>query len=194
MSSLTTSKTPNEIAYKFSPQQPLDLLAVPPIFETYVARTNTADAISFVLANQKAHYNRNHQPIFMKVRDWAMLCLYKGYFNLSSMEVTKKLTQQYVGLFQIQKKVSHLAYKLDVLSDYKIYLLFSLAQFEPAFVPTQDFFHRPRPRMPPAVFINGDTDTFRSYKVDHLLNKQIIKKERGYAVEYLVCWTGYGPK
>lgn len=41
----------------------------------------------------------------MKVGDWAMLKLHKGYLIFSSVGVTKKLTQKYIGLFQIQKKV-----------------------------------------------------------------------------------------
>ena len=62
-------------------------------FKTCVARTKAVDAISFTLANQKELYNRNHQALFMKVEDWAMLKLHKGYLILFSIEVTKKLTQ-----------------------------------------------------------------------------------------------------
>ena len=46
-----------------------------------------------------------------------MLKLHKGYSIPSSIGVAKKLMQQYVGPFQIVKKVSWLAYKLDVSSD-----------------------------------------------------------------------------
>ena len=92
-SSSTTGKTPNEIAYGFSPRRSLDLLSLPGLPATFQARADAADAISFALANQKAHYDRKHQPLFLKVGDWAMLRLYKGYSILSSLEVTKKLTQ-----------------------------------------------------------------------------------------------------
>lgn len=53
----------------------------------------------------------------MKVEEWTMLKLHKGYLIPSSIKVTKKLTQQYVGPFQIIEKVDRLAYKLDVLGD-----------------------------------------------------------------------------
>lgn len=46
-----------------------------------------------------------------------MLKLYKDYLIFSSIGVTKKLTQQYVGPFQIGKKIGRPAYKLKVLSD-----------------------------------------------------------------------------
>ena len=89
----TTGKTSNKIAYGFSSCRLLDLLSdllLPNIFQTC---TDTVDAISFALANQKAHYDRKHQTLFIKVGDWAMLKLYKGYSIPSSAGVTKKLTQ-----------------------------------------------------------------------------------------------------
>ena len=48
--------------------------------------------------------------------------------------------------------------------------------------------------MPPAVFVDGDTDATKFFEVDRLLHKQTVKKGKGRAVEYLVCWTGYGPE
>ena len=103
-SSSTTGKTPNKVAYGFSLRRPLDLCATVTRPDTYVARTEAADAISFALANHKEHYDRSHQPLFMKVGDWAMLKLHKGYSIPSSVGVTKKLTEQYVGPFQNRRK------------------------------------------------------------------------------------------
>ncbi len=91
-SSSTTGKTPNEVAYGFSPRRPLDLCSAATLPDTYVARATAADAISFALTNHKEHYDRSHQPLFMKVGDWAMLKLHKGYSIPSSVGVTKKLT------------------------------------------------------------------------------------------------------
>lgn len=65
----TTGKTPNEIAYGFSPKRPLDLCLAVTRSDTYVARTEAADTISFALANHKEYYDRSHQPLFMKVRE-----------------------------------------------------------------------------------------------------------------------------
>lgn len=62
----------------------------------------------------------------MKVEDWAMLKLHKDYLIPSSMGVTKKLIQQYVGPFQIQKKIGCLAYKFDIPSDWRIHPVFSV--------------------------------------------------------------------
>lgn len=98
-------KTSNEIAYGFSSRRPLDLYSTITQPDTYMACTEAADVISFALANNKEHYNRSHQLLFMKVGDWAILKLYKSYFISSFIGITKKLIQQYVGPFQIVKKV-----------------------------------------------------------------------------------------
>ena len=53
----------------------------------------------------------------MKVGEWALLRLHKGYSISTTAGITKKLTQQYVGPFCIIEKVGHLAYKLDISPD-----------------------------------------------------------------------------
>lgn len=61
-----------------------------------------------------------------------MLKLHKSYSILSSIRVTKKLTQQYIVSFRIIERVACLVYKLKVPSNQKIYPIFSIAQLKPA--------------------------------------------------------------
>lgn len=56
-----------------------------------------------------------------------------------------------------------------------------------------DPYDRPQPNQPDSIFVEGDTDTMKSYNVERLLNKRVIRKGRGYATEYLIRWKGYGP-
>lgn len=193
-SSSTTGKTPNELAYGFSPRRPLDLLTALPTPNSLAARSDAAEAISFALLNQKMAYDRRHQLLFMKVGEWAMLRLHKGYNIPSTGEVTKKLTQQYVGPFLILAKVGRLAYKLYIPGDWKIHPVFSIAQLEPAPPPALDPFSRPFPSHPPLVFVEDDTDVLKSFEVERLLNRRVVKKGKGRAVQYLVQWKGYGPE
>lgn len=116
--------------------------------DTYVTRTGATNAIFIAFANFKEHYNRSYQPLFMKVGDWIMLKLHKGYSIPSSVEVTKKLTQQYVGPFLIIERVGCLASKLDIPSDWRIHPVFSVAQLELAPSPTKDLVGRSLPQKP----------------------------------------------
>lgn len=84
-------KTPNKIAYGFSLRRPLDLYLVIALPDTYIACTDIANAIFFALINYKKYHNKNHQFLFMKAGDWAILKFHKKYSILSSIGVTKKL-------------------------------------------------------------------------------------------------------
>lgn len=60
-------KTPNKIAYQFSPRRPLDLVFPSSLLDTYIAWADATNAISFALANQKSHYDKKHYSLFIKV-------------------------------------------------------------------------------------------------------------------------------
>lgn len=42
--------------------------------------------------------------------------------------------------------------------------------------------------------MEGDTDKLKSFEMKKLLNKYQVKKKKGQAIEYLVCWKKYGSK
>lgn len=81
------------MAYGFFPRRPLDLLAAFPIPDTLATYTDIVEAMSFALLNQKVTYDQKYQPLFMKVGEWAMLRLHKGYSILATAGDTKKLIQ-----------------------------------------------------------------------------------------------------
>lgn len=87
-----TTKTPNEVALDFTPNQPLDLLAGLIGLDYEMAQVEAKDAISFAQINYKHHYDRFHQPMHLKINNFALLCLYKGYSIPSTLGITKKLT------------------------------------------------------------------------------------------------------
>lgn len=101
ISSSTTRKTTNEITYGFLPKRPLDLISTMTMPNTCVAHTDTTDTMSFTFFNQKVYYDRKHQPLFIKIGDQAIPKLHKSYSILFSVGIAKKLTQQYIGSFQI---------------------------------------------------------------------------------------------
>lgn len=88
-----------------------------------------------------------------------MLKLNKGYSILSSLGVTKKLTQQYKGPFQTVERVGQLASKLGVPNDWRIHPVFSIAQLKPAPDPSKDLFRHLRQYQPPLMFVNSDTES-----------------------------------
>lgn len=100
-----------------------------------------------------------------------MFKLHRGYSIPASVDVTKKLTQQYIGPFQIVEKVGRLAYRLKISSNRRIYLVFSMAQLEPTPSPSEDPFYHLCPQQPPFVFVEDDTDKSKSFEIDQLLHE-----------------------
>ena len=55
-------------------------------------------------------------------------------------------------------------------------------------------FNRPWSSHPDAVYVEGDTDEYKSFVIEKLIDKsvQIICKKS--QIKYLVCWLEYEPK
>ena len=194
--SASTTKTPNEIALGFTPNRPTDLLLSTTPIDQDVARIEARDALSYAQLNQKFHYDRSHTPMFLKVGEWALIKLHKGYNIPSTAHITKKLSQQYVGPFQVLQKVGRLAYRLAIPDRWPIHPVFTIAQLEPCPPPSSDPFQRPRPDHPDSVHVDGDTDTYKSWELERLLNKRQVRVGRSATLvtQYLARWKGYGPE
>ena len=42
--------------------------------------------------------------------------------------------------------------------------------------------------------VDGDTDDYKSFEIERLLDKRTVRRGRGLSVQYLVRWKGYGPE
>lgn len=90
------------------------------------------------------------------------------------------------------EKVGKLAYRLAVPDHWKIHSVFSIAQLEPA--PNLDPFRRLRSTHPESVFVEGDTEEWKSYEVERIINKRTIKRGRRWFTQYIIRWLGYKPE
>ena len=182
--SSTTGKTSNKVIYNFTSNTALDLLYTIKKLDFLRIRNSAKDVIDFANINVKYHYDRHYQPMFLKVGDYAFLRLHKGYNIPANLGVIKKLTQQYVDSFKVLERIDRLIYRLNVPEDWKVHSVFTIAQLKPA--PRLDSFDRPRSEYPPSVFVEGNIDTSKSYDLERLLNKRVIRKKRGLVTEYLI--------
>ena len=98
----------------------------------------------------------------------------------------RKYGQQYAGPFKILDRVGRLVYRLDIPKHWRIYNVFTVAQLEPVPAAAADPFGRERPAHPPSVFVEGDTDKWKSYYVERLLNKRMVRKGGRMVAQYLV--------
>lgn len=101
--SSATKRAPNEVAYGFIPNRPIDLAmnaSTTPESEQLPllqARKDAKDAINFANMGYKYQYDRLHQLLFLRVNDLVLLRLHKGYTIPSTVGITTKLAQQFFG-------------------------------------------------------------------------------------------------
>jgi hypothetical protein len=107
-----TGKTPNEIVYGFTPNFAPRLATDAQEIDIPLARIEVADALDLIALRDKAYYDRRHTPMFLKVGEWALLRLHKGY-NIPAV-TNKKIGQQYAGPFKVIERVGRLAYRLAI--------------------------------------------------------------------------------
>lgn len=143
-----------------------------PTLDTLATRANVTKAIFFALFNQKKIYNWCYQPLFIKIGKWALLQLHKRYSIPAIAEVTKNLTQQYIGPFRIMEKVGWPAYKLNVPPDWRIHPIFLVAQLEPVPPPAKDLFARLFLSNLLLIFVKGNANRLKSIKIKKFLNKR----------------------
>jgi hypothetical protein len=174
----STDRTPNEIAYGFTPNFTIDYTMDPDI-DLPAARVDAADALDYAAMNMKFHYDRRHTAMFLAPSDWALLRLHYGYNILSA--TNRKLDQQYAGPFKVLEKISRLAYRLQIPDHWKIHDVFSVAQLEPAPAPGSDPYNRPIPDEPGPVEAGTNT-----YKVERILDKQVIRRGQGTSTQYQI--------
>lgn len=191
--SATTGKSPNEIVYGFTPVQSTDFAkaSTEAILSPKLVRMEAADALAFAQINSKSTYDAKHKPLSLKVGDFALLKLHKGYNIPSAALLGRKIGQQYAGPFKILEKIGQLAYRLKLPSHWQIHPVVTVAQLEPCPDPASDPFERPRPSRNEPVYVDGDTDKVKSYEVDRIITHRPTQR-RG--IEYLIRWKGYGPE
>ena len=98
-----TEQSIYEIIYNFKPNQFLDLTVtlVIPQLKSFTVCINTVDVLVFVNMNAKHYYDRNYISMFFKKDDFVYLRLYQNYNISANVAITRKLGQQYAGLFKI---------------------------------------------------------------------------------------------
>ena len=112
------------------------------------------------------------------------LRLYKKY---SVPGITnKKLDQQKVGPLEIQNRIERLTYRLKLPSHFFIHFVISVAYLEST-PKGPDLYNRLKSDHPPAVFVEGDTDKWKSYNIKKLIKKRVHRYNQNKPIiKYLV--------
>ncbi|SLM41435.1 Ribonuclease H-like domain [Lasallia pustulata] len=191
----STGKSPDEVVYGFKLRNTLSIIGGETesadsdfVKERLVIRKEAEDAANFANLLAKLQYDKHHRPLSMEVGDEVFIKLHKGY-TLPSV-TNQKLSNQQAGPLKIVKKISLLAYRLNIPVNWKIHPVISVAQLEPAPKGSDPYEREDRPSDPPAV--EEFNSEWHDYKVEKLVGRRDRKLGKGKKItEYLVRWKGY---
>ena len=105
----------------------------------------------------------------------------------------RKLSNQRCGPFLVKRRVGRLAYELELPPNWRVYPTISVAQLEPL-TPGKDPYDRPRTTYPGEVYMEGDTEEYRSYEVERIVKKRVRKFGKTKVTHYLLRRLGWGPE
>jgi hypothetical protein len=148
-------------------------------------------ALDFAAARAKRRYDNKHRPIEFKKDDEVFLKLHHGY-TLPG-KPNRKYSQQRAGRFKIKRKVSPLAYELEIPEAWKIHPVISIAHLSPC-PNDRDPFNRTQPPPGPLEYdADNTTDADGEiYELERIVDHKEVKRGRKTTYKYLVRWKGYG--
>ena len=69
-----------------------------------------------------------------------------------------------------------------------------ITQLKPCLNSLTDSYQQPHPDEPLFIFVEGNMKSWKSFEIEHLINKQSFWREREQALQYLIRWKGYEPQ
>jgi hypothetical protein len=143
------------------------------------------DNLQRAQARQQEQVNRHRQEQELEVGQQVLLST--ADLNLKQKS-TPKLSARFIGPFSIKRKISALAYELDLPSTLPIHPVFHITKLRP--YRTSDKFdpHRPPPpsRPPPEII-----DDHEEYEIEAIRSHRLRPWKRKMWKQYLVKWKGY---
>lgn len=187
----STGKSPFELATGRQPMTPQDLVGgyegeSPAAYlfmknakeETDMARATLERAAK----KMKKWADKKRRDVVFQEGDQVMVKLTAAQYR-ALRKVHKGLLRRYEGPFSIQKRVSKMAYRLELPSRIKVYPVFHVSQLKPFYPDEEQPDRNESKRAPMATVSSYDT------KIEEILTDRIVRK-RGYPVhvEYLIHW------
>ncbi|KAJ5181998.1 hypothetical protein N7449_012145 [Penicillium cf. viridicatum] len=126
---------------------------------------------------------------FIEKERLVLLRIGRGYNIPINDAISRKLGQQYTGLFTVIERVDRLAYRLQRPPTWKIYPVISVQHLEPA--PSPDPFDREAADDPEPTYDERFPDDTDRHDVVAILDVRVRhRRYRTPVTEYLIQWQG----
>ncbi|KAI3147331.1 hypothetical protein DTO046C5_10072 [Penicillium roqueforti] len=119
--------------------------------QDFTARLDAEYSLAYAAMAMKNYYDKSYIRKWYSPGDFVYLRLGHGYDIKANQGLPRKLAQRFVGKFKVLQRVGSLAYKLDLLSSWKIYPVISVEHLE-LDPPGEDLWERtPEPAQLPEI-------------------------------------------
>ena len=150
-----------------------------------------ADATAFAQVKAKIYYDVRHQLILFHPEDKVYFRLHHEY-QLPDRS-NRKMFNQRCESFTVKRRAGRLTYELKLSTHWRIHPVISVAQLKSC-SSQPDSYSRPRPNYPVSVEVEENTDDWKSYIVERIVDKRLRKFERITVTQYNIKWSSYEPE
>ena len=148
------------------------------------------EALTRAQQRQASYADADRRELELAVGDRVLLST--EHLQLRDAERTRKLTSKYIGPFHITRKVSAVAYELQLPATLRVHPVFHVSKLKP-YRDGADTFpdRRQEEERPPPELVDEDGE--QQWEVEAILKKRNVQRGRARhpSVEYLVRWRGY---
>jgi Chromo (CHRromatin Organisation MOdifier) domain len=188
----STGMSPFKVNYGRDPLNPYALIKgvpenVPAPAEFLLKLKNAekiaTDALVLAKANQEKYANQSRREVILQEGDNVLLSAKHIQLASQSMWPSKKLQNKFIGSFKVEKRISTVAYKLELPPTIWVHLVFHVSLLR-AYSHPNSVDHRILMLLPPEP---STIENHTEYEVERILDV----RTRRHHKEYLVKWTGY---
>ena len=193
----STKYTPSQLVYGQHPNLPLDIItrstttkSVNPTAVNTINRWNrmiesAKNNLKEAQENQRKYANQHRRDVQLEVGEKVWVSTENIRSNIK--EQIPKLTQKYMGPFEVKEVINPVNYKIDLPASLKINPNIHISKLKQHH-PTTTIPHKNNHTRPtPIVSHQGE----EQYWIEKIIDKRMVRRGRKEVVEWLVKWEGF---
>lgn len=146
-------------------------------WEDFSIRSDVREGLKLAAMDMKRAYDRSHTWKVFSPGDEILIRLHKGYTlpanKISSTimgqnRLSSKLREQFTGPFPVKRRVSRLAYKLELPEEWQVHPVFPISLLEECL--SNDLLRRIVPQLEE---ISTDSDGVKWWEIEKIVDKRI---------------------
>jgi deoxyuridine 5'-triphosphate nucleotidohydrolase len=141
----------------------------------------TKDLIRKAQDYQKAYFDKKHRHLDFQVGDFVLLNSENITVDNQREQKSKKLAQRFIGPYKIIRKISPVAYELQMPESTKVHTVFHISKLKE--YKNSNSFNRTSHSRPDPILSDGQEE----WEVENLMDKRIFRGR----TQYLAHWKGF---